>query len=78
MSIYADLLEFKRAILSRVERDISNLSPPAQKAAIADVNLVEAQMHGYQERLDLWYQRLWDLPSPLADWLIRRPVPHAT
>jgi DNA-binding response OmpR family regulator len=61
MSIYADLLEFKRGILGRVERDIPNLQPQAQKAAAADLQIIEAQMHGYQERLDLWYRRLWDL-----------------
>lgn len=61
MSIYADLLEFKRGILGRVERDISNLRPAAQKAAAADLEIIEAQMLGYQERLDLWYRRIWEL-----------------
>lgn len=61
MSIYADLLEFKRGILGRVERDVANLRPPAQKVAAADVKIIEAQMLGYQARLDLWYRRLWDL-----------------
>ena len=61
MSIYADLLEFKRGLLSRVNRDLATLRPPAQEAAAADVGIIEAQMHGYQERLDLWYRRLWEL-----------------
>jgi DNA-binding response OmpR family regulator len=61
MSIYADLLEFKRGILARVQRDIANLRPAAQKAAAADLEIVEAQMQGYQERLDLWYRRIWEL-----------------
>jgi DNA-binding response OmpR family regulator len=61
MSIYADLLEFKRGILGRVQRDIQNLQPPAQKAAAADLQIIEAQMQGYQERLDLWYRRIWEL-----------------
>src|ERR1700688_106042 len=30
MSIYADLLEFKRGLLERVERDVANLRPDAQ------------------------------------------------
>src|ERR1051326_7696293 len=29
MSIYADLLEFKRGLLSRVNRDLATLRPPA-------------------------------------------------
>jgi len=61
MSIYADLLEFKRGLLSRVERDLANLQPPAREAAAPDIQLIEAQMQGYQERLDLWYSRLWEL-----------------
>jgi DNA-binding response OmpR family regulator len=61
MSIYADLLEFKRGILDRVRRDMANLQPPAQKAAAIDLEIIEAQMHGYEARLDLWYRRLWEL-----------------
>jgi len=61
MSIYADLLEFKRGILDRVRRDLANLKPPAQKAAAIDLQIIEAQMSGYEGRLDLWYRRLWEL-----------------
>jgi DNA-binding response OmpR family regulator len=61
MSIYADLLEFKRGILDRVRRDMASLQPPAQKAAAVDLEIIEAQMHGYEARLDLWYRRLWEL-----------------
>jgi DNA-binding response OmpR family regulator len=61
MSIYADLLEFKRGILDRIRRDVANLQLPAQKAAAIDLEIIETQMHGYEERLDLWYRRLWEL-----------------
>jgi DNA-binding response OmpR family regulator len=67
MSIYADLLEFKRGILARVRKDIANLQPPAKKAAAADLEIIESQMQGYQVRLDLWYQRLWDLQGLWLD-----------
>jgi len=67
MSIYADLLEFKRGILARVARDIPNLKPAAQKAAATDLQIIEAQMHGYQERLDLWYRRIWQLQGLWLD-----------
>lgn len=53
LSIYADLLEFKRGILSQVRRDIANLQPAACKAAVADLAIIEHQMQGYQMRLDL-------------------------
>jgi hypothetical protein len=61
MSIYADLLEFKRGILDRVRRDMANLQLPAQKAAAVDLEIIETQMKGYEVRLDLWYRRLWEL-----------------
>ncbi|HXC79758.1 MAG TPA: winged helix-turn-helix domain-containing protein [Candidatus Acidoferrum sp.] len=61
MSIYADLLEFKRGILDRVKRDVTKLHPVARMAAEADVRIIESQMQGYQRRLELWYQRMWDL-----------------
>jgi hypothetical protein len=67
MSIYADLLEFKRGILGRVRRDMTSLSPPAQKAASVDLEIIETQMNGYQERLDLWYRRLWELQGLWLD-----------
>ena len=54
ISIYADLLEFKRGILSRVRRDVTNLHVPAQKAAATDLKIIESPMRGYQVRLDLW------------------------
>jgi DNA-binding response OmpR family regulator len=67
MSIYADLLEFKRGILARVRKDVASLQPPARKAALIDVEIIESQMHGYEVRLDLWYQRLWELQGLWLD-----------
>lgn len=61
LSIYAELLEFKRGILDRIERDLSKLPPVAQAAAERDVHVIEMQMAAYQERLDLWNQRVRDL-----------------
>src|SRR5258708_39437261 len=67
ISIYADLLEFKRGILSRVRRDVANLQVPAQKAAATDLKIIESQMQGYQVRLDLWYRRIWELQGLWGD-----------
>ncbi len=67
ISIYADLLEFKRGILARVKRDVANLQPPAQKAAATDLKIIETQMQGYQVRLDLWYRRVWELQGLWVD-----------
>ena len=61
ISIYSDLLEFKRGILDQVRRDLAKLTPDAQKAAESDLKIVEGQMTGYQQRLDLWSQRVRDL-----------------
>ena len=67
MSIYADLLEFKRGILDRVRRDIAKLTPPAQAAASADLGIIGDQMKGYEVRLDLWYRRVWELQGLWLD-----------
>ncbi|HEY8854009.1 MAG TPA: winged helix-turn-helix domain-containing protein [Candidatus Dormibacteraeota bacterium] len=61
MSIYVDLLEFKRGILDRVRRDVAKLEPVAQRAAQADLKIIESQMDGYQKRLEIWTRRVWDL-----------------
>lgn len=61
ISIYSDLLEFKRGILDQIRRDLAKLTPDAQKAAESDLKIVEGQMMGYQQRLDLWSQRVRDL-----------------
>lgn len=58
MSIYGDLIEFKRGILDRVKRDVSKLPPVARRAAEEDVLIIEKQMRGYEMRLDLWQRRL--------------------
>jgi hypothetical protein len=67
MSIYADLLEFKRGLLERVRHDLTNLQPEAQKAAEIDLRIIDDQMQGYQQRLDLWYKRIWDLQGLWLD-----------
>jgi|SRR5579864_960988 len=61
MSIYSDLIEFKLGMLDQVSRGLAKLKPEAQRAAEADVKLVEDQMAGYRRRLDLWAQRVRDL-----------------
>jgi len=61
LSIYTDLLEFKRGLLDRVHQDLTKLATPAREAAERDVQIIETQMEGYQARLDLWYRRVWEL-----------------
>jgi hypothetical protein len=58
MTIYADLLEFRRGVLDRVRRDLSKLEPVVQRAAEADLKIIESQMDGYQTRLELWSRRV--------------------
>jgi len=74
MSIYSDLLEFKRGILGRMQRDLAGLHPTAQAAAAVDLQIIETQMLGYQERLDLWFTRIWELEGlqlDAADRMVR-------
>ena len=67
LSIYSDLLEFKRRLLDQIRRDMAKLRPEAQSAAQSDLKIVESQMEGYQRRLDLWTQRVWDLHGLVLD-----------
>jgi DNA-binding response OmpR family regulator len=72
ISIYADLLEFKRNLLDRVHKELPKLRPEAQAAAQVDVSLIEMQMNGYEARLELWYRRVWELQGLWID-----PETHA-
>ena len=67
MSIYDDLIRFKMGLLDRVQRELPKLHPVAQTAADEDVRFIEAQMAGYYARLDLWYQRVWELQGLWLD-----------
>jgi DNA-binding response OmpR family regulator len=67
LSVYADLLRFKMGLLARVRREIPKLPVEAQKAASIDLTIIEAQMAGYQRRLDLWYARVWELQGLWID-----------
>jgi hypothetical protein len=67
MSIYDDLIRFKVGLLERVKRELPKLHPVAQRAAGVDVTFIEAQMAGYHARLDLWYQRVWQLQGLWLD-----------
>ncbi len=67
LSVYADLLQFKVGLLERVARDLPKLPPPARGAASEDLGIIERQMEGYQQRLDLWYRRVWDLQGLWID-----------
>jgi hypothetical protein len=67
IGVYADLIRFKVGLLERVQRELPKLHPVAQAAAATDLAIIESQMRGYQSRLDLWYQRLWDLQGLQLD-----------
>jgi DNA-binding response OmpR family regulator len=67
LSVYADLLQFKRRLLARVAQELPKLPAPARKAASTDLEIIENQMEGYQQRLDLWYSRVWDLQGLWVD-----------
>jgi DNA-binding response OmpR family regulator len=67
ISIYSDLLSFKLGLLERVRRDLQKLAPIAQTSAHVDLVLIEQQLEGYQGRIRLWYERLWDLQGLWLD-----------
>lgn len=61
IGIYADLLRFKVSVPERVRTELAKLVPEPQRAAQVDLVIIEDQMKGYEERLDMWYRRLWEL-----------------
>jgi DNA-binding response OmpR family regulator len=67
MSVYADLIQFKLGLLDRVRRELPKLNPIAQQAAADDLGIIENQLEGYRGRMDLWYERLWDLQGLWLD-----------
>jgi DNA-binding response OmpR family regulator len=67
IGVYADLIRFKVGLLERVRRELPKLQPVAQQAAATDLAIIEGQMRGYQGRLDLWYERVWDLQGLQLD-----------
>ena len=67
MAVYGDLIRFKTGLLDRVRRELPKLRPEAQLAASADLGIIENQMEGYQQRLDLWARRLWELHGLALD-----------
>lgn len=67
IGIYSDLLGFKSGLLERIGRELLNLPEPARVAASRDLDIIRAQMAGYQARLDLWYKRVWELQGLWVD-----------
>jgi hypothetical protein len=67
LSVYADLLQFKVGLLARVAQEIPKLPLAARNAASEDLAIIGHQMEGYQQRLDLWYRRVWDLQGLWID-----------
>ena len=67
ISLYVDLLRFKVGLLDRIRRDLAKLPPVAQQAAQADLKIIEDQMESYQNRLELWYRRVWELQGLWLD-----------
>lgn len=67
IGVYDDLLKFKLGLLDRVRSELPKMLPVAQKAAADDNTIIERQMEGYQQRLDLWYRHVWDLQGLWLD-----------
>src|ERR1700737_2473152 len=67
MSIYAELIQFKLGLLDRVRRQLPKLKPIARRAAADDLVIIDNQLEGYRGRMDLWYERLWDLQGLWVD-----------
>ena len=67
IAIYAGLLQFKAELLEHIKLELLKLPPEAQRAASVDLIIVGDQRARYQQRLELWYQRVWDLMGLWVD-----------
>ena len=61
LGVYADLLAFKHRLLDQVRSELSNVNPEGRRAAAQDLQMIERQKVGYEVRLDLWYERVFEL-----------------
>jgi len=60
-SIYDQLILFKRRLISKAQSEMEVLAERARAEAGTDVAMLSAQLHRYEERLDFWYSRQWEL-----------------
>ena len=67
LRVYGDLLAFNRTILDQIRAGLPALHVVAQAAAAEDLEIIRIEMEAYQARLDLWYQRVWDLQGLWLD-----------
>jgi hypothetical protein len=57
IGIYAEMIGFKRQVLERVVLGLDGVSREARTELSEDVDLIEAQMHRYERRLEFWSTR---------------------
>ena len=74
LRVYGDLLAFNRTILDQIGAALPAHHAVAQAAAAEDVEIIRIQIEAYQARLDLWYQRVWDLHGLWLDSDTRHSV----
>jgi hypothetical protein len=67
IGVYDDLLKLKLGLLDRVRRELPKMLPVVQNAAADDNTIIDRQMEGYHQRLDLWYRHVWDLQGLWLD-----------
>jgi hypothetical protein len=60
--IYQDLITFKKELLRRADAMMAGLSDEARGELLGnDIPRLRMQLRQYQERLEFWYRRLWEL-----------------
>ncbi|HKB33274.1 MAG TPA: hypothetical protein VKF16_05355 [Candidatus Dormibacteraeota bacterium] len=57
ISVYAEMIGFKRQVLDRVLVGLDAVSKEARTELSEDVELIQAQMHRYERRLSFWAGR---------------------
>ena len=67
IAIYAGLLQFKTELLEYIRLQLLKLPAEARQDASVDLVILGDQRARYEQRLDLWYQRVWDLEGLSID-----------
>jgi hypothetical protein len=63
ITIYREMVGFKKQLLAKVKTDLQNVSPAARIDLAEDVVLIESQLARYERRLTFWSDRAIALGS---------------
>ena len=62
ISLYRQMIDFKMVLLTRVHSGLRDLPAEGRTDVVEhEVGLIQSQLERYERRLELWYERQWQL-----------------